>query len=166
MFLKQKILFDKNECEKIISLIKIHNKKFLLNDRSYDSYDIVLNKETQWIFDRLSTFFQNETNIKIKKLKPLIHFHKFIVGDKFNLHNDERDFRVFAVGVLLNDNFEGGDFIFHQKDIVTLNKITGNTYIFDVKIKHQVNEILLGERYSLLWFLQNNHIRFKTNKLL
>ena len=47
-----------------------------------------------------------------------------------------------------------------------LNKKIGNTYIFDVRIDHEITPILDGERYSLLWFLQNEHIKIETNKLI
>ena len=86
--------------------------------------------------------------------------------DTFNLGNDIRDNRVYAVGVLLNDNFEGGDFKLHDKNEIILNKISGNVYIFDVRIEHEITPILHGERYSLLWFLENKHIKIETNKLI
>jgi hypothetical protein len=47
-----------------------------------------------------------------------------------------------------------------------LNKEMGNAYFFDVKIEHEITPILNGERYSLLWFLQNEHIKMETNKLI
>ena len=49
---------------------------------------------------------------------------------------------------------------------IVLNKIIGNTYLFDVKIEHEITEILKGERYSLLWFLQTKNIKFNTNTLI
>jgi hypothetical protein len=47
-----------------------------------------------------------------------------------------------------------------------LDKVIGNTYLFDVKIDHEITSILEGERYSLLWFLQNEHIKIETNSLI
>jgi hypothetical protein len=70
------------------------------------------------------------------------------------------------VGVLLNDDFEGGDFKLYNPNEITLDKVIGNTYLFDVKIDHEITSILEGERYSLLWFLQNEHIKIETNKLI
>ena len=67
---------------------------------------------------------------------------------------------------MLNDNFNGGDFKLYNPDEVKLDKVTGNSYIFDVKIDHEITHILEGERYSLLWFLQQEHIKSKINKLL
>ena len=76
------------------------------------------------------------------------------------------DNRVYAVGVLLNDEFDGGNFKLYNPNEILLNKITGNTYVFDVRVEHEITPILNGERYSLLWFIQEEHIKFNVNKLL
>jgi hypothetical protein len=166
MLIKEKILFNKEECDLIINLIKTNQQNWDFNDRKYNSQPINYSLETKWIFDRLKIFIETETDIEIIKIKKNIHFHTFKNGDWFGKHYDTRDNRVYAVGVLLNDNFEGGDFNLYNQNKVTLNKILGNTYIFDVKIEHEITPILKGERYSLLWFLQNEHIKMKINKLI
>jgi hypothetical protein len=33
-------------------------------------------------------------------------------------------------------------------------------------MEHEITPILEGERYSLLWFLENEHIKTETNKLI
>jgi hypothetical protein len=118
------------------------------------------------LFDKLKTFVETETKIKFRSIKKQIHFHKFTKGDWFEKHNDVRDNRVYAVGVLLNDGFEGGDFKLYNANEIILDKVIGNTYLFDVRIDHEITPILEGERYSLLWFLQNEHIKIERNKLI
>ena len=166
MIIKQKVLFSKKECELIIELSKINNQEWKSNDRSYNSQLIDYLPETSWIFDKLKDFAEKETNIEIRTIKKTIHFHKFIKGDWFAKHNDVREQRLYAVGVLLNDNFSGGDFKLHNPNELTLGKFIGNTYIFDVRIMHEITPILNGQRYSLLWFLQNEHIKTTTNTLI
>lgn len=166
MILKEKILFSKEECESIISHNKTHITNWRMGDRKYNSQPIRYSLETKWLFDKLKTFFEEESNIQIKKNKEVIHFHKFTKGDWFGKHNDIRDDRLYAVGVLLNNNFEGGDFKLYNPNEIILNKAVGNTYIFDVRIDHEITPILDGERYSLLWFLQNEHIQIPTNTLI
>jgi predicted 2-oxoglutarate/Fe(II)-dependent dioxygenase YbiX len=74
---------------------------------------------------------------------------------------------LFSLGVLLNDDFDGGEFnLYHQGKEIILEKKVGNTYIFDVAISHEVKPILKGIRYSLIWFIQNNHVKVKSNKFL
>ena len=166
MIIPQKIIFSKEECKSIISYNETHITNWRMNDRKYNSQPINYSLETNWLFDKLKTFVETETNIEIIKIKQTIHFHTFIKGDWFGKHNDIRDNRVYAVGILLNDDFEGGDFKLHTPNEIILNKAIGNTYIFDVRTIHEITPILEGERYSLLWFLQNEHIKAPTNTLI
>jgi hypothetical protein len=166
MILQEKILFSKEECESIISYNNAHITNWIMNDRKYDSQPINYSIETKWLFDKLKDFLQRETNIEIRTIKKTIHFHKFIKADWFGKHNDTRENRLYAVGVLLNDDFEGGDFKLYNPNEIILNKVIGNAYLFDVRIDHEITPILEGERYSLLWFLQNEHIKIKTNRLI
>lgn len=163
MILKEKILFSEKECQSIIwDETKNINNHSYVSDRKYNSQPINYNEDTKWIFEKLSDFFQEETKLKITTIKNKIHFHKFVSGDWFGKHNDAIDNRVYAVGVLLNENFEGGDFKLYNPDEYTLNKSVGNAYIFESKIEHEITPILSGERYSLLWFLQKDNLITKT----
>lgn len=167
MLLKESMLFTKEECVKIISYGDNNITNWKMPDRKYDSQFINYSVETQWVFDRLKIFFESETDIKIRNIKKQIHFHKYQKDDWFDRHNDDRDNRCYAVGVLLNDNFEGGEFTMYNPTKQHLNKEAGNSYIFDVKIEHEIKPILNGERYSILWFLQQpQHIKLSLNKLI
>jgi hypothetical protein len=166
MLIKEKLLFSKEECKKIISYNNLNIKKWNTADRKYNSHPIDYSLETIWLFDKLKTFFEIEMNIRIITMKNQIHFHRFEMGNWFDKHNDDRNNRLYAVGVLLNDDFEGGDFKLYNPNEIILDKVIGNTYLFDVKIEHEITPILKGERYSLLWFLQNEHIKIETNKLI
>jgi len=164
MLIKEEILFTKEECESILSYSTNFSKNWEKNDRKYNSQLINYSLEVKWLFNRLIKFTEAVSDIKIKKIKETIHFHKFVKGDWFDKHNDVLDNRMYAIGVLLNDNFEGGDFKLYNPIEQTLKKIAGNTYLFDVRIEHEIRPILDGERFSLLWFLQKENI--KTNKLI
>ena len=166
MILKEKILFSKEECESILLYNDTHITNWIIGDRKYNSQPINYSLDTKWLFDKLKDFVEKETNIEIRTIKKTIHFHKFTKGDWFGKHNDVRDNRLYAVGVLLNDNFRGGDFKLYNPNEIMLNKVIGNTYLFDVRINHEIIPILEGERYSLLWFLENKHIKIETNKLI
>ncbi len=166
MILIQKILFTNDECKLIQNCYKNNKQVWNYLDRNYESESIQYTKETKWIFDKLKHFFESETKIKITNLKKIIHFHKFTIGNKFERHRDVRDNRIFSIGVLLNDNFEGGDFKLYNSDEYTLNKKTGNAYIFDSSLEHEITQILSNERYSLIWFLQYNNVENKITKLI
>ena len=166
MILKEKILFSKEECQSIIFYGSNNITNWDNKDRKYYSQPITYSLETKWLFDKLKNFFEEQSNTQIKKNKEVIHFHKFVKGDWFGKHNDVRDNRLYSVGVLLNDDFEGGDFKLYNPSEIILKKLIGNTYLFDVTIDHEITSILEGERYSLLWFLENEHIKIETNKLI
>jgi hypothetical protein len=158
MILKEKKIFTKDECDLIISYVDSYFKNWDKKDRKYNSHSIDYDTTNNWLFYRLKDFFEDQTGLKISKLKKQLHFHKFTKGDWFSRHNDNRDRRMYGVGVLLNDDFIGGDFKFYNLEEYTLNKTKGNGYIFDVNIEHEITNILDGERYSLLWFLQDTDI--------
>ena len=166
MILKEGILFSKEECRSIIWDGTKIITEWNMHSRKYDSSLINYTEDTKWIFDKLKYFFEKETGIQIIDIKRKIHFHRFIKGGFFDRHNDARDERLYAIGVLLNEDFSGGDFKFYNPAEYILSKEIGNTYIFDARIDHEVLPILGGERYSLLWFLQKEHIKFDINKLL
>lgn len=166
MLFKQKILFTKKECESVIWDTNESIANFDMKNRKYHSQPINYSLKTKWLFDKLKNFFEQEMSMQIIKIKEEMHFHKFVKDNWFDKHNDVRDNRIYAIGVLLNDDFTGGDFKLYTSDEIVLNKIVGNTYIFDVTIMHEITPILEGERYSLLWFLQKEHIKFNQNKLI
>ena len=162
----QEVLFTEDECNSIISLGKNNFQTWENLDREYKSASIRLDENTTWIFERLKTFFENHTKHPIIKLKEEIHFHIFNIDDWFGIHNDARDNRLFSVGVLLNDNFTGGDFKLYTSGELILNKTIGNAYIFDVNVPHEITPIKLGTRYSLIWFIEHYNIKTKSNKLI
>ena len=166
MTINQNISFSKEECKSIITYNNTDITNWTMGDRKYNSQPINYSLDTKWLFDKLKDFVEKETNIEIRTIKKTIHFHKFTKGDWFGKHNDIRENRLYAIGVLLNDNFKGGDFKLYNSNEIILDKVIGNTYLFDVRIDHEITPILDGERYSLLWFLQNEHIKTPTNTLI
>lgn len=166
MLIKQKILFTELECKKILHLPKTNLQTWDFSDRLYCSERVSYKEETKWLFEKLKYFFESETGLKVRKLKEELHFHTYKEGSRFNIHNDVREQRVYAVGTLLNSDFNGGDFMLYGLDTVVLEKKAGNSYVFDVKIDHEIKVVEKGTRHSLLWFLQKDNIEFKTNKLI
>ena len=100
MIINQNISFSKEECESIILYNDTHITNWRMGDRKYNSQPINYSLDTKWLFDKLKDFVEVETNIEIRTIKKTIHFHKFTKGDWFGKHNDIRDERVFAVGVI------------------------------------------------------------------
>jgi hypothetical protein len=169
MFLIQKEIFSIKECDEILQYLKKDLVNWKSTSRKYTSEIIETNKNTEWIFLKLKTFFEENTVYKIVENKNIIHYHRYVEHDWFGKHNDSLFNRIFGVGVLLNDSFEGGDFIFYNDTTETIKKNTGCCYIFDVNIEHEILPVLNGERHSLLWFLEDKNINrnnFKKTTLI
>jgi hypothetical protein len=171
---KEKILFNKEECNYIINLSKeldqvnpygykdnINNKKITIN---YCVWVINRNDKTQWIFDKIHTYFENETSLKIKRELDKIYVHKYIKGQKFQKHTDTfYKTQIHNIGVCLNDNYEGGEFVLYNPEI-PLPKRQGLIYTFLSERMHEVKEILKGERWSI--YCTTLEKEYKINKLI
>lgn len=156
MLLREKILFSKEECDRIIKYVGENElKKWDYKDRSYFSSTIIKTNETIWIFEKLQTFLYENIQDNDLTFNDFIHFHKYNRQGKFDKHNDIRKNRKYGIGVLLNDDFVGGDFkfFFEDKEMI-LKKEIGNCYIFDTNIYHEIQIILDGTRFSILWFIE------------
>jgi hypothetical protein len=161
MILKEKISFSKEECESIINLSKdlsqinpygynIDNKK---SNISYSVWVIERNNQTQWIFNKIHAYFEKETSLKIKKELDKIFIHKYTKGQRFTKHADTGyKTQIHNVGVCLNDNYEGGEFVLYEPE-EPLPKEAGTIYTFPSVRFHEVKEILKGERWSIIGFL-------------
>ena len=163
------IKFTKNECEKIINFSNTIEKKhssyyFSNTDKiNYFVWNIYRNVDTEWIFNKIESFFTYKTGIKIKKELNIIHLHNYKKGQSFAKHADTGyKTQIHNVGVCLNDNYEGGEFILHNPEFF-LPKNTGEIYTFPSARFHEVKEILNGERWSIIGFLHIENIEINKN---
>jgi|LauGreSBDMM110SN_4_FD.fasta_scaffold52927_2 hypothetical protein len=200
----QEVIFTKKECETIMnlrnnhklffvtpesSLIKntrtVYHKEKNFNGVGYDNskdwvkrynvWDIPINKETFWFYDRIYKWFSELTNIQIDREKyfnrsDAAHkIHEYNIGDKFDLHADQNDGsidRIWNLGIQLNSNYEGGDYICYDKNNhpINISKETGNTIAYSSDVLHEINEILQGKRYSLVVKIYSWELYTKKNK--
>ena len=121
------------------------------------------NERTGWKYD---IKFAESMQITRYKKGGFYYFHKDGKGDHLSTYDEpENEFmhghvRKLSMTVLLNDNYEGGEFQFatynqEKCEIVTpkFNK-TGSIVIFPSDVEHRVTPVTKGIRYSLVvWFL-------------
>ena len=87
-----------------------------------------------------------QTNVKF--LANNIQFAKYTKGDHFDWHEDYN--QINTIVILLNDDFEGGEF--EVKDTEPLNLKTGDCVMIPSLVSHRVKPITSGIRYSLtMW---------------
>ncbi len=94
-------------------------------------------------------------------------FIQYSKDDHFQWHDDVRlnnpKVETISAIIILNDNFKGGDLLFRKDLKVTKPDINvGSLVVFPSKLKHKVNKITEGFRYSLCcWFYKDN-TKFKS----
>lgn len=170
MILKEKILFSKDECNYIINLSEeldeINPYGYKDNIIRYRVWVINRNDKTQWIFNKIYTYFEKETGLKIKKELDRIFLHKYTKGQKFEKHADTYyKTQIHNVGVCLNDNYEGAEFVLYEPE-EQIPKELGNIYTFLSARFHEVKEILNGERWSIIGFLHIDNLNLFQKKSL
>ena len=165
-------LFSNEECESIINLTNelSHIQPYYSKNNNfkveYSAWKLNLNDDTKWIFEKISLFFMSKTNLKIKKELDKLYIHRYNVGQQFEKHNDTHYVtQIHNVGVCLNDNYDGGDFILYEPDEI-IPKVQGKIYTFPSSQYHEVKEILKGERWSIIGFLHFENIELTNRSLI
>ena len=172
----QEILFNKEECNQIINLIKnlpkIDGKsKYGGNDKtnvSFDEYKISDTNENYWFMNKIKLFIEKKLKIKLNFINNDAHILSYGINDGFSKHIDYNsngdEPRIYTVGLLLNNEYSGGNLLVYDTEKMILNKQIGNCYIFDTTTPHEVEKITKGRRYTIILHIKNSEIQ-KNNLL-
>jgi len=97
------------------------------------------------------------------KVSNWITFLIYKEGDFFGIHKDDdltakdkNDKMIYSGGYLLNDDFEGGEFIIDNQ---ILNAEIGELFFFERHLKHEVKKIKKGIRYSLHFAIETSNFQ-------
>lgn len=95
------------------------------------------------IIEKLSLIRFNRYNQNTEMKNHIDHIKSLFDGE-------EKGIPVLSIVSVLNDDYEGGEFLFNNKYEVKLNK--GDVLIFpsNFMFKHKVNQIKNGTRYSFV----------------
>lgn len=129
--------------------------------KKYNVWDIPINDDTNWFYGRIYNWFINVSGVKIDKSiyfnnpESAHKLHEYVVGDKFDLHIDKNEYdsdRIWNLGIQLNSEYQGGDYICYDKNNtpVNISKGVGNVVAYTSDILHEIKEITEGVRYSLV----------------
>lgn len=160
------IIFTKEECDLIIDQVKVLKKRRQIPSPerfvSYEHYLLELNDDTNWIYLRLNSYLEKVTNTVIIKPVNTVMINRYVIGDGFEKHQDLYfKNQTFNVAVHLNDNYEGGDFVFSEPNFI-MPKLIGCGYVFQNNRWHEVKKVISGERWSMIAFYTRENI--KANK--
>lgn len=162
---KQKVLFTEAECNRILNLY--HNtsldgySKTKSSTYGWINLDEIANK---WILERFINWVEFEVNCKVNwgdDIKNEFYFQKYETGDKFEKHTDAKHNRIYTTGLLLNNDFSGGEFVVDTSNNTEVfeNKV-GNCYMIESILEHQLKEIIKGTRSIVLIFFKKSQIKF------
>jgi predicted 2-oxoglutarate/Fe(II)-dependent dioxygenase YbiX len=72
--------------------------------------------------------------------------------------------KAWNVGIVLNNDFDGGDYIIYDEndDKIIIDKKIGNVCLYQSQTPHEVTPVLNGERWSIAMFITNIHLQEKT----
>jgi len=111
--------------------------------------------------EKLLKWFEKESGEKLKNYNYELIIHTFDVGDFFSKHVDAINIhnknRAYVVGIFLNEDYSGGDYILYSPDEV-LPKLRGITYYFKSDRIHEITKVEKGIRKSALIFIYHEDL--------
>jgi hypothetical protein len=143
-------LFTSEECDIIISYVENKNDWTRVDDGN--RYNLIC-LELDWVYNRFIDYIKKVENINISDSK-FVKCLKYNIGDFFKPHKDFNptlDFYktfMYNINILLNDDFEGGDFLVNNQ---VYPKQRGWAYYYSSNEIHEVREVTNGVRYSILY---------------
>ena len=176
MIFKQKVLLTPQECKDVIASCNDQWWPSLLGREEYkpelrksfvhikkpskreDLYEYV-QRGLSLVSEELAT--EEPLLIQVLKYKEggFIYKHKDDVTTSLDGFVQARYYFI----ILLNDDFEGGDFLAYnnQDELYKLDKKAGNILIGDPTMYHEVTKVTKGERYSLICFIRQDQLKLK-----
>jgi predicted 2-oxoglutarate/Fe(II)-dependent dioxygenase YbiX len=169
-----KNLLTESECDEIIgystknlNLTKalvgteaIYNEKMRKSSVSITNYDSVFPFIKQRLLKQLPGYM-NVKGHEINFDNQPYQFTKYEKGEYYNWHVDSIDDgymakRYCSIVIQLNNSYTGGELQMQKNeddDIITFECGKGNLFVFLSNIRHRVNTVTGGTRYSLVsWF--------------
>lgn len=137
-------------------------------DRNMDDrkYKFKLLSDSYYV-EKLLKWFEKESGEKLNNYEYELIIHTFKEGDYFSKHIDainiHNKHRAYVVGVPLNDDYTGGEYILYEPTEV-LPKVGGVPYYFKSNRMHEITKIESGIRKSALIFIYHEDLK-KSNLL-
>ena len=83
--------------------------------------------------------------------------NKYTKEGEYKTHVDHHDLypRVLSISFILNDNYDGGDFVFFEKNSYTVKKKKGSAVVFPSNFcfPHAVVPVKNGNRHSIITWI-------------
>ena len=177
MILEQKVLLTHQECQDVIASTEDIWFPSMLGKDEYKPElrkSFVHNKRPRK-GEALYDFIQRGLSLVSEELiaeELLVSILKYEKGGFIYKHKDDVttgksgtvQARYYMI-CLLNDTFEGGQFIAYDNSdkSYNLNKQAGNILVGDPTMYHEVTEVTEGTRYNFICFVKQNQLKSKNS---
>lgn len=169
----EKLVFTKKECDLLVNycLTEITPEEIVQTKNiNYSHFKIQYKEELNWLFSKLYNTFHELTGVKVKNQTNHLSINRYQVGNSFSKHidrNENTPNRIWNMGIILNDDYEGGDYnYFVDGEKKTFSKVIGNMIIYDSSVPHEVTKVTKGVRFALVKILDIEHITTIKNSLI
>jgi len=166
-FYAQKVIFTPDELERIqkyfnkesYRIYPVTNDDLSITPKGSSFTEDTFNwdEDTEFVYNRLKDWTKELMLDFEWKTQPWAEFRRYVEGDFFKRHYDTPwnhkglPLRYFTVGIQLNEEYEGGDFIIDSQHVMT--KAKGNVVLWGVEVPHEVTVITAGSRETLICFI-------------
>ena len=175
MILEQKVLLSRQECQDVIASTNGIWYPSLLGKDEYKPglrKSFVHNKrprkgEALYDFVRRGLSLVSEELVADELLVSILKYEEggFIYKHKDDITTGKDGIisaRYYLI-CLLNEEFEGGDFLGYDNNDKSykLNKVAGNILVGDPTMYHEVKKVLGGTRYNFICFVKQDQLKMK-----
>lgn len=167
-------LFTLDECNQIINSLDTDNWKRIryqpeVNTPLMADYFLMEYIKDDFVKHRFRNLINSNFHFKVNEVN--IHVIKYNEGQFFGRHTDRnknseklKDF-FYNINVVLNDEFEGGEFWLDDK--LFLGNTPGVAYYYNSDTWHEVTPIVKGTRYSMLCYVrERDFLKKEINSLI
>ena len=113
-----------------------------------------IGKLLQQYTDDIETF---QTGLTTEDTGYIFLMYKGEEKGEYKEHTDHSDFnpRVLSISLILNDNYEGGDFCFFNKELI-IKKEKRSAIVFPSNFcfPHSISPVTKGERYAIVTWVR------------
>ena len=149
-----------------------HDKSFIPEKYGKRKYiaSVCKTKESDIVVKKMLDFFENSTGETLINKDFHLIIHRYTIGDFFDKHNDSGNaivagtdnigFRKYTLGMNLNDDYDGGEFIaYDNENKIILGEKRGYPYVMSANTTHEVTKIKNGMRKSILIFICSEDLK-------
>jgi len=164
----QKVFDLRNEINPVVGQVQKSNstlKEKVISIRNVDVYPI--HEDYSWVDEyilNLIIMYNQEYNYDLSGIFERPQLLKYTAPSAgydwhVDMGNGDASTRKLGFSILLNDDFEGGEFLVFNNGIQTINLEMNQILLFPSFLPHKVNPLTHGERWALVCWVHGKCFR-------